>query len=207
MTASITSSDQCTIPPLSEFKAVIFDLDGTLLDTETLSDRALIAAFGDLLPEYVRREGRIPWALKKQILGLRGNDWIPIAIRYAQEHWGVEKVNSTETTVSSIPSLEEFSCLWEDNLNALCSEIEACPGALELVQKMAAAGYPLGIATSSRKSAVEKKSKRHRLMFENMKAVVTGDHPAVKNGKPAPDIYLEAAKQLGVAPTTPSTQG
>lgn len=33
-----------------------------------------------------------------------------------------------------------------------------------------------------------------------MRAIVAGDHPAVKNGKPAPDIYLEAARQLNVDP-------
>lgn len=37
-------------------------------------------------------------------------------------------------------------------------------------------------------------------MFQNIQLIVAGDHPAVKNGKPAPDIYLEAARQLKVDP-------
>jgi beta-phosphoglucomutase-like phosphatase (HAD superfamily) len=37
-------------------------------------------------------------------------------------------------------------------------------------------------------------------MFQHMNAIVAGDDPAVKNGKPAPDIYLEAAKRLNVDP-------
>lgn len=41
---------------------------------------------------------------------------------------------------------------------------------------------------------------RHEDMFKHMKAIVAGDDPAVKHGKPAPDIYLEAASQLGVEP-------
>jgi beta-phosphoglucomutase-like phosphatase (HAD superfamily) len=38
-------------------------------------------------------------------------------------------------------------------------------------------------------------------MFQHMSAIVAGDDPAVKNGKPAPDIYLEAARRLGVDPS------
>ena len=37
-------------------------------------------------------------------------------------------------------------------------------------------------------------------MFDHMTAIVAGDDPAVKCGKPAPDIYLEAAKRLNVDP-------
>ena len=37
-------------------------------------------------------------------------------------------------------------------------------------------------------------------MFQHIQLIVAGDNPAVKNGKPAPDIYLEAARQLKVDP-------
>lgn len=37
-------------------------------------------------------------------------------------------------------------------------------------------------------------------MFQHIKVIVAGDDPAVKKGKPAADIYLEAARQLGVDP-------
>lgn len=58
----------------------------------------------------------------------------------------------------------------------------------------------MALATSSRASAVAQKSKNHQRMFEKLSVVVTGDDPAVLAGKPAPDIYLEAARRLGVAP-------
>lgn len=42
---------------------------------------------------------------------------------------------------------------------------------------------------------------RHETMFQSIQVIVTGDDPNVANGKPAPDIYLEAAKRLGVHPS------
>ena len=59
----------------------------------------------------------------------------------------------------------------------------------------------MAIATSSRKEAVDKKATNHSDMFRHISTIVAGDHPAVKSGKPAPDIYLEAARQLGVEPS------
>jgi beta-phosphoglucomutase-like phosphatase (HAD superfamily) len=94
----------------------------------------------------------------------------------------------------------ELANAWETNLSALCSEVQACRGARELVEAAAELGLPLAIATSSRYNAVAKKRMRHEYMFRQMKAIVAGDDPAIKNGKPAPDMYLEAAKRLGVDP-------
>jgi beta-phosphoglucomutase-like phosphatase (HAD superfamily) len=75
-------------------KAILFDLDGTLLDTEALSDKAVLVALGSWLPPQVLQESpmkefRLPWDLKKQILGLRGSEWIPLVLQYAEKHWGV----------------------------------------------------------------------------------------------------------------------
>ena len=46
----------------------------------------------------------------------------------------------------------------------------------------------------------KKRTHHERHLFEHIDVIVTGDDPAVKNGKPAPDIYLEAARRLGVDP-------
>ena len=63
-------------------------------DTEALSDKAVLLSFGPSLPKSVlekspMNEFRLPWDLKKQILGLRGAEWTPIVLGYAKEHWGV----------------------------------------------------------------------------------------------------------------------
>lgn len=94
-------------------KAILFDLDGTLLDTEALSDKATLKAFGDSIPQQIhderRQDGdRLPWEIKKQIIGKRGDEWIPMVISYAEENWGAVTSTTdknTETCPSHVPSV------------------------------------------------------------------------------------------------------
>lgn len=96
--------------------------------------------------------------------------------------------------------VDNFWANWETRLGELCLNVKACEGADELVRKLKKANVPMAIATSSRKEGVERKRAKHGEMFESMQVIVPGDHEEVKAGKPAPDIYLAAAKQLGVHP-------
>jgi hypothetical protein len=54
------------------------------------------------------------------------------------------------------------------------------------------------LATSSVSAAVALKRQRHETMFAHFEVIVCGDDPLVRQGKPAPDIFLEAARRLGV---------
>lgn len=186
-----------------KYQAVLFDLDGTLLDTEALSDRAMIAfcRTRGLMPDAVydnlqqqQHCGRLPWELKRQILGLRGSEWGPIVMQYAAQHWQVPSSSS-----HAVVTVEELWTGWERHLNDLCAGVQACPGATALVSALAAHNIPMAIATSSRRAAVTKKATNHANMFQHLPVIVAGE--AVQNGKPAPDIYVEAARQLGVDPT------
>lgn len=180
-------------------KAILFDLDGTLLDTEKLSDHAMLAALDRVLPasvkaERARHDNLLPWELKKKILGKRGAEWAPIILDHARQVWKVD-----ESADPDVMTVQGLWTRWEDCLNDLCPQVEVCQGAPELVQALS--GLPLAIATSSRAAAVQKKRQRHEAsIFRHIALIVAGDHPAVQNGKPAPDIYLEAARQVGVRP-------
>ena len=101
-------------------------------------------------------------------------------LAYAQEHcWVVDmeldwkedgwQTNDNRTDEEKKESISEAAAAdremlvntfwknWELRLNELCGEVEACPGALELVEGLRAAGVPMAIATSSRLDSVNKK--------------------------------------------------
>ena len=224
-------SSAITTPAVKEqqpvsIQGIIFDLDGTLLDTETLSDYAMYAALNispcdsELLVQNNDQPNnnnnnnnanddednsntknnnkqyrqRLPWELKRRILGLRSAEWGPIVLQYAQEVWGLSK--------DTIPSnSEELATVWEGHLNEYCHTVQSCTGAYELVHQLSTTlSLPMAIATSSRQSAVNIKRQNHSDLFHHFPIIVCGDHPNVHHGKPAPDIYIEAARQMNVLP-------
>lgn len=97
--------------------------------------------------------------------------------------------------------VDKFWRAYELRLNELCSQVQACAGAAEIIEGLRKLNIPMAIATSSRIDSVNKKKQMHEEMFRSFQHIVCGDDPNVINGKPAPDIYLEAAKRLGVHPS------
>lgn len=161
--------------------AVIFDLDGTLLDTETLSAQAIQNV---LVQAGCKNE--FTWALRAQLFGLRGPEWSALVV----------------DTLEMRGQLEPSALVnkWESELNILCDKVAKVAGAELLTATLAAMGVPMAIATSSRREAVGVKRRKHEGMFARMTMTVCGDDAEVKKGKPAPDIYLATALRLGVDP-------
>jgi HAD superfamily hydrolase (TIGR01509 family) len=156
-------------------EAVIFDLDGILLDSEQLWDEAR---------EQLARErgGRWHENAQRDMMGMSSPEWS----RYMHDVIGLPEPPEE----ISREVVERLAKLYREHLPVV-------PGAREAVERLAAR-WPLGLASSSNRElidlALELLGVKH--LF---KATVSSEE--VPRGKPAPDVYLEAARRLGVEPT------
>ena len=161
----------------AKIKAILYDMDGLLLDTENF--------YTDVTQQIVSRYGKnFNWSIKSQMLGRPALESARTLVRVL------------ELPIRPEDYLTERKAL----LNQRFPEAEAMPGAIELTQRMKMARVPQAVATSSTKEAYTLKTIKHQKWFAEFDAIVTGDHPDIQNGKPAPDIFLVAARKLRVAP-------
>jgi HAD superfamily hydrolase (TIGR01509 family) len=154
--------------------AVVFDLDGVLLQSEEVWDA--------VRERYVRdRGGRYDEEVQRAMMGMSAPEWS----RYLAEDAGVagtpEQINAD--VVARM-------------LAAYARELPLLPGAVDVVHRMAAA-FPLALASSSNRAIFEEVL-RLAGIADAFQATVSSEE--VPRGKPAPDVYLEAARRLGVAP-------
>jgi HAD superfamily hydrolase (TIGR01509 family) len=153
--------------------AVIFDCDGTLVDSEPLAERAWELALA--------RHG---YALAPEDLaGAQGLPFREVHGRFAAR--------------MRLPELEAFWAEYAAELLPLLDEVAAFPDALATVRELRERGVPLAVASSSRRERLNRTLARAG--FDGMFGVsVAGDE--VARGKPAPDMFLETAARLGFAP-------
>jgi pseudouridine-5'-monophosphatase len=156
---------------------VIFDMDGVLLDTEklyTVSTQQIVARFGKTFD----------WSVKADMIGRPALD----SARHLVD-------------ALALPMTPEaYLAEREGILETLMPTAEPMPGARELTAWLAGAGVVHAVATSSARRIYELKTTKHGAWFETFAVVVTGDDPRIGRGKPAPDIFLLAAAELGVRP-------
>ncbi len=158
---------------ISRIRAVIFDMDGTLLDSERLSERAWDAA--------AREYGAcVSHALFLKMVGHRSAD----CFRILQEN--CTKTLSRERLLAS--ARERYAQLVEAGVSLM-------PGAREMVDFARSRGWKIGLSTSTRRASAQEKLERVGL-WKFIDAGTCGDE--VLCGKPSPEIYAKTAEKLGV---------
>jgi HAD superfamily hydrolase (TIGR01509 family) len=158
----------------NQIEAVVFDLDGVLVDSEEIWDearRTLALERGLAWPESSQRE----------MMGMSSGEWS----RYMHERVGLEE-SPGEISAEVVRRLEQ---IYRRHLPLL-------EGAVEAVARMSER-FRLGLASSSNRPIIELVLELAGItgQFE-----VTVSSEEVGRGKPAPDVYLEALRRMAVVP-------
>jgi HAD superfamily hydrolase (TIGR01509 family) len=155
--------------------AVVFDMDGLLFDTESIYERAALAAAAELGREmdsaFFRSTIGSPWtAIRERLVALYGPTF----------------------------AVDELRAVGGRIFNELVeADLPLKPGVLELLDLLDTLGLPRAIATSSSRPTVRRHLEAHR-MVDRFHHVVA--HDDCERHKPEPDPFLKAAGLLGVAP-------
>ncbi|MGN8158111.1 HAD-IA family hydrolase [Salinisphaera sp. SWV1] len=167
------AGDSCRRP----IRAVIFDMDGLLLDTEQI--------YTDVTQDIVGPYGhRFDWTVKQDTIGL-GESALAERI-----------ISAFDLPMTAI----DFLAQREPLLQSRFAAVPAKPGAERLVRHLAAHDIPIAVGTSSSRALLELKSGPHQDWFALFDVIVTADDKAVAEAKPAPDIFRVAARRIGCDP-------
>jgi len=155
-------------------RAVIFDMDGVIVDSEPVWNRSRV--------ELAGAHGR-SWSeeLQRACMGRSTEEWAEIM---------------RERVPLQMTAAEVMAEMRERMLSAYRAHLPVLPGAVEAVHRMAGA-FAVAMASGSMTALIEHVLRATGLDHA-ISVVVLGD--TIPRGKPAPDIYLEAARRLGVPP-------
>jgi HAD superfamily hydrolase (TIGR01509 family) len=154
--------------------AVVFDMDGVLIQSEEVWD--------EIREAYVlERGGRYDAQIQRALMGMSSTEWS----RYLHETAGVPD----EPEPINAEVVRRMLASYHDHLPLI-------DGAVDAVRRLAVR-YPLGLASSSNRQLIDAALDLAGLAA-CFRAAVSSEE--VTHGKPAPDVYLEAARRLGVDP-------
>jgi HAD superfamily hydrolase (TIGR01509 family) len=159
---------------MSPLRAIIFDLDGVLADSEpwwTQIDAKLLAEYG------VTYRGEY----HQNVVGVSYG----IAVEFFKEAFGL-----------SVPTEEMMKRRGEIATEFFADRVDLFPNVKEVLEELRQMKLHLAVATSSVSASARPFLDRHQLTAF-FKVIVTGEE--VERGKPAPDIYLCAANKLSLA--------
>jgi HAD superfamily hydrolase (TIGR01509 family) len=155
--------------------AVVFDLDGVIIDTEPVWERVRRQFVAD-------HGGHWPDDAQSRLMGMSTPEWAA----YLAEEAGVDLPPER----IAVEVIERMAQEYRTGLPLI-------PGAVDAVRRIAG-HWPLAVASSSPKKLIDTVLEFAGIA-DAFEAAVSSEE--VPNGKPAPDVYLEAARRLGVKPT------
>lgn len=155
------------------YRAVLFDIDGTLVDSNDVHARAWVDAFREASLD-------VPFDRVRPLIGMGGDKLVPAATGLDDEDPRVEKLGARRTKLL----LEHY-----------LRDIHRLPGALELVERLRAAGYVVATATSAKDDELSAILRAGGL--DGLFHIKTSSSDA-DNSKPAPDIVEAAVARAGV---------
>ena len=156
---------------------IIYDMDGLLLDTESLHER--------VNKEVAQRYGKtFNQELKMAIAGRPTLDSAKILVE----------------TLELPMTPEEYLVERNKLLYSLYQTAKALPGTQKLTQHLFNHNIAQAIASSSTRHHFKMKTVKHQQWLKHFQITTLGDDVEIAQGKPAPDIFLLAAKRLNVAP-------
>lgn len=160
---------------LTNVKGIIFDLDGTMIDSMWM--------WRDIDIEFMEAHGLLfTDQLQKDIEGMSFKETAEYFIR----------------TYRLTESVEDLMNIWVRMAKEkYMHDVPAKPGLLRFLKEMKARGIKMGIATSNAKELLDAAANAHGI-YDYMDAVLTANE--VAHGKPAPDVFLEVAKRLHLDP-------
>lgn len=160
---------------MSNIKAAIFDLDGTLVDSMWVWQQIDI--------DYLSKKGHaVPSNLNDEITHLSFTQ----TAEYFKNRFSIEE------------SVDEIMNTWNEMaFNHYKNNVKLKNGALEYLKKLKESGIKIGLATSNSMPLLTVTLKNNNA-FELFDSITVTDE--VKKSKSNPDIYLLAAKKLGVEP-------
>jgi HAD superfamily hydrolase (TIGR01509 family) len=158
-------------------QAVLFDMDGTLVDSEKLWDVSLAALYEEL-------GGRLTPEVRASMVGGSAED----TMRTVYTDLGLE--------LDPVAMTDSIRWLHDYTADLFDHGLPWCDGAQELLEALAAEGTPMALVTNTQRELTDRAL--NSIGRQYFSATVCGDE--VPRGKPAPDAYQRAAALLGLQP-------